>query len=252
VSAKSRFELGTSSNYHGFRDVRRAIDEGAELLKRRSPAAVLAEILGVRDAESQFALYAGRLAPTTGALMEKLSSKALSSTAPDDDEKRGLLTYIVGHLLLNAVLRFPGPILPLRALMPYVGCDDSEDAAVSPRFSGAAYVGPFSELDRFFWLSKVDETLKDLGAGMPADFNADTVGAFNREILRQKLNRELNRHGCPRCEGVNGGYICPFTNKTVCQRTDCSVGSNSWILQDARLCRIERDFYDEWAPILGM
>jgi hypothetical protein len=242
-----------ASIYRGFRTLTEALAEHSDLIdKKRSPAGVLAEILGVAEAESQFALYGLRLGTGNAALVDKIMRTAPKETEPTKDEKRSLLSYIVGHLLVNAVLRFPGPILSTRSLVAYVGSNISETEAILGLFTDAAYSGPFSQLDKFFWLSKIDAILDEWAKTLPADFKAETIGGFNRAILEVQMKRELTRHDCHRCGGENGGFICPFTGKTVCQRSDCSVGSNSWIPQGAKLCRIERDFYEEWAPILGI
>jgi hypothetical protein len=242
-----------ASVFKGFRLIREEITAGGpELLKRkRSPAAVLAEILGVPTVESQFALYGIRLG-TNAALMDTLMKTAPAEIEPDDGQKRRLLAYIVGHVLLNAVLRFPGPILTARALAAYVGTNESEESEVSKLFTDARYNGPFSDGAHYFWLSNVDDRLQALTSKLPPDFTAETHGETHRGAIEIAIQRKLNRHDCPRCEGKNGGFLCPFTKRTVCQRPDCSVGSNSWIPQGAKLCRIERDFYDEWAPILGI
>lgn len=239
--------------YRGFRQIREALSAEVEVLKRkRSPSAVLAEILGVSAAEGQFALYGQRLGTANTALMESIVRTAPEEIEPTEPEKSALLTYLIGHLLLNSVLRFSGPILSDRALLAYLGTDDSETSHVLDLFSEAAYSGPFSGVATFFWLSKIDDILEQLRANLPPQFTAETRGGFNRGIVEAKLGRSLSRHKCKRCEGANGGFLCPFTKRTVCERSDCSVGSSSWIPQGAVLCRIEREFYDEWSPILGI
>lgn len=239
--------------FRGFRAIRDALAARPDLLEtKRSPAAVLAEVLGVPAAESQFALYGMRLGTNAAALMDRIIRTAPDNVEPEIGEKQVLLCYIVGHILLNAVLRFPGPILSSRALIAYLGSGASEETGICEFFSEAKYDGPFSGLAQYFWLSKVDSILRGLISALPPDFNAETPGQLNREALELRLGRKLSRHDCPRCGGQNGGFLCPFTGRTVCQRPDCSVGSNSWIPPGAKLCRVERDFYEEWAPILGI
>jgi len=99
-------------------------------------------------------------------------------------------------------------------------------------------------------LDKVQAVLEGLEAGEAAE-NA-TVGEMNRAALEKQLGAVLPRHGCTRCQGQNGGFYCPFTKRAVCLRSDCSVGSNGWIPPGARLCRIEKDYFDEWSPLLGL
>jgi hypothetical protein len=233
--------------FNGFRDVGETLKANDELLAKRSPAAVLASLLGKPEIESQLALYAVRISSASGALVDQVE---LRDSSPE--LKRRLLAYIAGHLLLN-VLRFPGPILSLSALKAYVASDEADAADVVALFDQARYSGPFAGLEQYFWLAGVDAVLDKLAKALPADYEAETSGEHHRETLEIALSRRLLKHACPtRCNGKNGGFFCPFTSRTVCQRPDCSVGSNSWIPQGAKICRIERDFFDEWAPILGL
>lgn len=233
--------------FKGFRDIGDQLKVDDELLQMRSPAAVLAKLLGQPEIESQLALYAVRIGAASGALMDLLVEHA----PPTVQDKRRLLTYIAGHLLLN-VLRFPGPILKLDALKAYVASKESDAAYVLDLFASAQYSGPFADLDRYFWLSGIDAILDKLLTALPPETQTETSGELYRLALEKALKRDLGRHDCPRCQGRNGGFYCPFTTRTVCQLPECSVGSNSWIPQGAKVCRIERDFFDEWSPILGL
>jgi hypothetical protein len=236
--------------FHGFDAINNKLEEDNEIALGRSPAAVLARVVNAPDAEADFALYAIRLASASGALTSRVMAFADPSKEPSDKEKRAILAYIVGHLLLNSVLRYPGPILSLRALEAYLATNQAGDPKVLDLFKTARYDGPFAELDTFHWLGRVDEILEPL---IPEGNLPETNGELHRHVIERALNTELERHPCPeRCKGQNGGYLCPFTQKTVCIRADCSVGSNSWIPQGARICRIEREFFDEWAPVLGL
>jgi hypothetical protein len=220
-----------------------------EIAGGRSPAAVIATLLEQSSLESQFSLYGVRLGTTSAALVERIRSDD-----PTAQEKQTLLAYIIGHLLLNSILRFPGPILSEIALASYLAVASTEMEAIRGVFLDAAYVGPFAELDRHYWLAKVDDALRPLIDVVSPKLNTgpETHGELHRIALEQKLGRQLLRHSCDRCAGQNGGFWCPFTRRTVCLRSECSVGANSWIPQGARLCRIERVFYDEWAPIFGI
>jgi hypothetical protein len=240
--------------FRGFAWIRRQLSADAELLKKRSPAAVIAALLGAPNLESQFALYSVRLGATSAALVDRIIRTAPSDVEPTPEDRRNLLGYIVGHLLLNSVLRFPGPIASSSELTAYLGTATSEADALEKVFHNAIYSGPFSGLGPYFWLSKVDEALRPMIAALTdaIEKEPETHGELNRLAIEKSLNRQFARHDCSRCHGQNGGFWCPFTHRAVCQRPDCSVGANSWVPQGARICRIERDFYDEWAPILGI
>jgi hypothetical protein len=244
-----------SSVYKGFSEIRQRIDSEADLQKQRSPAAALATMLGTPGLQSQLAQYGVRYGGANSALIDKFAETAPIDVKPDPTRKIALLTYIIGHLLVNSVLRFPGPILSAEALTAYLAVAESEFEACAACLVDAKYVGPFSELPQgpFFWSAKVDQFLARFDSAVEKVNSIDSPGELNRLRLEAALGRAAVRSAdCPRCFGRNGGFLCPFSHRTVCQRPDCSVVSTVWIPQGARLSRFERDFYDEWAPILGM
>jgi hypothetical protein len=239
--------------YQGFSWLRLALSGQHDLLrKKRSPVGVLAQILGRPTEESRFALYGAQLGTSNAALMQKMAgSENLEKPEPSDENKVKLLTYVLGHLLLNVILRFPGPILNSSALAAYLAINVTEVDKVEALFERSRYTGPFNGIEKFFWLSSVDDVLDELNTSMLPGAEAETQGELNRQAIEGKLGMVLERPQCKRCNGKNGGFLCPFTKKTVCERPDCSVGSSGWIPAGARLSRIEKEFYDEWAPILG-
>jgi hypothetical protein len=243
----------TATMYRGFRDLRGRLEDGSvDLSVTRSPAEVLAAAIGRPALESQIALYMTLLGAANASLLDSLRTDfSRGDEDAADSGKQLLLTYVVGHVLANAVMRYPGPILSEKALCAYVGTGESEGPAIRPLFSEAAYYGPFSDGITYYWRTDVDEiiTRNSPSAG---DSEFETSGEFNRAVTENLLGRELARHACPRCAGTNGGYLCPFTSRAVCERSDCSVAANSWIPLGADVCRVEREFYEEWAPMLGL
>ena len=98
--------------FEGFRSIREKIENNPRLLtERRSLAAVLSTLLGRPRLESQFAAYMSRLGASNSVLLQRLKHFAGSEVQPGDQEKTRLLSYVLGHVLLNAVLKYPGPIL---------------------------------------------------------------------------------------------------------------------------------------------
>lgn len=239
--------------FRGFTAIRDAIDANDTLLSQRSPAAALALMLGAKGLESQFSQYGIRYGGANSALIDRFSETAPEDVKPVKEKKAALLTYIMGHLLRNAVLRFPGPIMTGEALAAYLAVDRVDEPRYLAAFDSARYTGPFSELDAYYWTRKVDEVLSTYDSRVGENDEFVSTGAYNRARIEAGLGLKLTlSSSCKRCGGVEGGFLCPFTHRTVCQRPDCSVVSNVWIPAGARLSRFERDFYDEWAPILGM
>ncbi len=237
--------------FMGFRKIRTTLESTPTLLDEgKSLATVLAAILGRKNLSSQLALYMSRLGAANSGLLRKLRAFA-GEEVPDQEDKIRLLTYVLGHVLLNAILKYPGPILSERALCAYVATSHCEFAAIADVFDEAQYKGPFSDTARYYWRKEVDARIEALGEKIELD-NSASFADLNRAVLEAKLERKLAAHECTRCAGVKGGFWCPFTIRPVCERSDCSVPSSSWIPQGAQLCRVERDFYDEWAPLLGL
>jgi hypothetical protein len=237
----------------GFKAIRNSIDSNAELLQKRSPAAVVATLLQQPRLESQFAQYGIRYGGANSALFDSVASAASPPVTPSHDRVAGLLTYIAGHLLVNAILRFPGPILDDEALCAYLAVDLQEAPKFQELFRDASYTGPFSALKSFRWTHLVDQILAGSDDQIADEENFNSTGAHNRRRLEIALDQKLTKPtACERCGGEEGGFFCPFTKRPVCQRADCSVMSNAWIPAGARLSRFEKDFYEEWSPILGM
>lgn len=238
--------------FRGFLELRSALRTNTDGLNSpRRMSAALASALGRPQADSQFALYMTRLGAANASLVEYV--RHLDKTDPPDfDAIIDLAVYITGHVLANAILRFPGPILSIDSLCAYCGTSIDEKTEIENLFIEAKYSGPFSGMGSFYWREDIDKKL-DFGAeALAAGAEVgDSVAQYNRAVVEAWLKRPLAKHGCKRCDGDRGGFWCPFTKRPVCDRSDCSVPSSIWVPQGATLTRVERDFYDELAPLLG-
>lgn len=240
------------SMYRGFRDLHAMMaNQSSVLSTARSPAEVLAAVLHRPALESQLSLYMSLLGAANASLLDSLREVLSGSHSADESEKARLLGYVVGHVLANAVLRYPGPILSEQALGAYLATIESQAQEFRTVFGDARYDGPFSDDAYYYWRSDIDDIIANLNEPV-GDTEYENSGQFNRAVAESIVGHGLENHECTRCGGVNGGYLCSFTGRTVCDRSDCSVAANSWIPLGADVCRVERDFYDEWSPILGL
>ena len=237
--------------FRGFRDIRIWLEGNPDVLTQpRSLAAVLAILLEKPQSESMFAAYMTKLGAANSALLQTIVRFSDPDQLPTDEDKARLLTYVLGHVLANAVLKYPGPIVSLEALCAYFGTHLEEGTTLSALFEPAGYEGPFGHSAPYYWHEAIDAILDDM-AGELDDEQFGSFAEYNRRAVELHLGRPLGRHACDRCGGVKGGFWCPFTIRAVCERSDCSVPASSWIPSGAQLSRVEKDFHDEWAPILG-
>ncbi len=92
-----------------------------------------------------------------------------------------ILVYVIGHIFLNSVLKYPGPILSEDALCSYLSIKKPAPDALQKLFSGAKYKGPFCKLNRFYWRRDVDIIMYSKGKNLNRNYPRE--GAFNRAVL---------------------------------------------------------------------
>jgi hypothetical protein len=227
--------------YHGFHQVREHVD-GAE--PRRPIPQLLAQAMGIPQIEDDVAPFLASAASASSSLVQGVTR---DDGGPDGIDRANFLTFILGHILFNAVLEFPGPILSRTTLTAYCAASPDMADALASLFADASYDGPFAAPGMYFQRRLVDRRIDELGADIDT---ADEPDEYNREAIERALG-EVQPHDCIRCAGTRGGYWCPFTHRAVCNRVDCSVTSETWIPRGATLCRVERDYFEELAPLLG-
>lgn len=227
--------------FRGFADLRAFV---AAFDDPRPTAELLAGAMGLPELQDDLAPFL----TSVGSASSSFKQALVADGELDGQSLTDFLTFLLGHVIVNAVLEFPGPILPARALTAYCAVDQSASQALAELFSGAAYRGPFGGPSEYFVRSRVDARVDEI-AGAPVN-ELSEVDQYNRAAVEAAIG-ELARHGCTRCYGDRGGLWCPFTERAVCNRTDCSVASSAWIPRGATLCRIEKDHYDMWSPLLG-
>ena len=129
-------------------------------------SSAFARLLGRPKLDDQFALYMTWLGTANSALLQRLSDFGSASKAPTDDEKIRVLTYVLGHVLLNSILKFPGPLLSSEALCAYVGAGNAESNVLDHVFLDCRYTGPFNESALYYWREDVDVIFDEAGAAL--------------------------------------------------------------------------------------
>ena len=234
--------------YRGFKTINKLVADDAQSISQDlSYSNVLARILGREYLYYEFSKYMDSFERVNEFLIQYLENK---ENFGNDLElaKNRVISYVIGHVLLNTVLRYPGPILSEQILCSYLSISKKEKVWLKNNFQKAIYHGPFSEMGTYYWLEIVDNIIdknsKDIG-------NVSYVGAFNQAVVKN-MKKDIKLHKCKRSktECQKGGYYCPFTKQTVCEHENCSVISTGWIPIGANICRVEREYFDTWQPIL--
>jgi hypothetical protein len=233
-----------AATFRGFKEIFTLLSDQPDLLKAPSPANMLADLLGQPAAVSAFSLYAPQVGANAGLVDLVVEDRS-------DAGRLALSTYILGHMLFNSILRFPGPILDAPTVCSYFAARPDQFGHIAPKIEAASYKGPFAELQAFYWRHAIDDLIETWAETSTIEYPGHSA-SYRRALIEEQLGGQLlERFGCPRCNGELGGYRCPFTHAVVCERGDCSVGSSGWIPIGADLTRVERQFYDEIAPMLG-
>ena len=240
--------------FDGFRRIQEGIEAHPELLSAgQSPAQVLSGLLDREDLESQLGPYLSRPGLFNSFLLDTLTGGDQGRGDATAAEKARLLTYILGHVLVNAVLKYPGPILAGAPLCAYLAASPNNIDEIAELFERARYTGPFDGGETLYWRDEVDAVIEEMASEFEVeDAEYTSFGDYRRAVIGKALGGSLAKHDCDRCNGEKGGFWCPFTRRAVCERGDCSSTASSWVPFGAYACRVERVFFDEWSPILGL
>lgn len=229
--------------FSGFESLRAHVEASSP---RTGLAQLLAEALGIPTLVDDLTPFVTSVGLANASLLQ---GRRDVDRTPSEHERVELLAFMLGHTLLNAVLEFPGPIIDRQALAAYCATGPNDAPALASLFADAEFTGPFAEPGGYFIKSLVDERIDSLAESLDTDATDDQ---YNRVAVESALG-ELHPHGCDRygCGGTRGGFWCPFVARAVCDRSDCSVQASAWIPRGASLCRVEKDYFDEWSPLLG-
>ena len=170
---------------------------------------ILARILNRGHLYYEFSKYLDSFERVNEFLIQYLENNAESLNDDEDFEstKNKVIAYVIGHVLLNTVLRYPGPILSERILCSYLSISESETNWLKDFFQRAIYKGPFSELGTFYWLETINDIVEENSDEIG---NISYVGAFNQAVVK-KINKNIKLFECKKTglECQLGGYYCP-------------------------------------------
>ncbi len=219
------------SLFHGFGLIKAGYPELSK--KHKTPAAIVAAILGHPESESRIALYGSG---DQGLLKEILVY--YDPAKPDISGLHQRMPRVLGKWLYLSILRFPGLLVNPVAAASYLNIDyrDFTKARVQALFAKAAYAGPFADLGPWWWRYMLDGLLESEDCEDGREF----AGKQNVKV-RACLDPD---------NGKRAGYYCMLTQQPVSEEN--SRGGISWFPSGADLARIRKDKFEEITTLVGM
>jgi len=242
----NRFGREVLNILKGFKQIERGYQELDEPIRKKGAPCVLSHLLGKPKLEDFFAAYSEGISFLNDVLivrklMEKSSHEEAGQTSePEPDDLNRRIPYMLGYWLYNFILRFPGLILNENAAASYLDIDteDFQKEEVLRCFDEARYKGPFSDFQGYWWRPMLDDLLIEHGG---RDEILQAEGLDPQSIARAKSH--VSRK-------PPAGYYDIFSDLPISKED--SIGSLSWIPSGADLARVDRNLYEEIAPILGI
>jgi hypothetical protein len=195
----------------------------------KSPAKVLATLLGKPEYSDKIALYS---VGDQNRLAEVL--------AKDETDRVKRMECFLGYWLWDSLLRYPGLLVNEVAAASYlnIATVDFEKSEVRAVFAEALYGGPFADSKRPQWWR-----------GMLDDIVSGENCNDGLELVRKKVSSSINRSQCYVDPSQPAGYYCIISSQPV--SLENSKGGLSWFPRGADLTRIGNPKFEEYGPWLG-
>lgn len=164
------------------------------------------------------------------------------------DDKRLTLSVastVAGYWVFNVLMRFPGVLLNETATASHLGVSPaafSRSRTAQSVFAMARYHGPFGDLNKYWWRTRLDEIIakeSDL-ASTPLD--------GRRALARLGVKLPVVR--CSDEKHLGAGYYCILTDEPVC--LEHSVAPKRWLPMGADKSRIRSSVYEMMDPLIGL
>ncbi|WP_164110244.1 hypothetical protein [Stenotrophomonas riyadhensis] len=213
-----------------FKAIEQALVARPELLSpKHSPAEVLSIVLGNEDLSFEFLGYAAQNLIYFAKPEESAAGHLIS-------QNKRYATQL-GYWLFNYILMFPGPILTSRAAAAFLNVDP-DDAANSQAFikvlEEARYLGPFSDVEPFYWRTK----LVDL---------ADAAGG---DVTKHASLQSENFRRVDQDSQAVQAFICMISGEAITH--DQAAPNPDWVPSGASEAKIKETVLDELGPLAGI
>jgi len=197
----------------------------------KSPAKVLAALLGKPEYSDKIALYS---------VGDQNRLAEILAKAKDETDRIKRMKCLLGYWLWDSLLRYPGLLVNEVAAASYlnIATVDFEKSEVRTVFADALYGGPFADSKRPQWWR-----------GMLDDIVSGENCSDGLELARKKVSSAINTSQCCEDPSKPAGYYCIISGQPV--SLENSKGGFSWFPRGADLTRISKTKFDEYGPWLG-
>ncbi len=215
----------------GFAEIAAKLPEVMKDKANKSPAKILASLLGKPEYADKIALY------SVGD-QNRLSEVPPKAKGQGDPAKR--MACFLGYWLWDSLLRYPGLLVNEVAAASHlnIAADDFQKSEVRAVFREALYEGPFADPKRPQWWR-----------GMLDDIVSGENCSDGLELVRKKVSSPINPSQCCEDPSKPAGYYCIISGQPV--SLENSKGGFSWFPRGADLTRISKTKFDEYGPWLG-
>lgn len=226
----ARFAKECKIIFDGFQEIRTKFD-AIRGKRPKSPAEIMAKILGKPDIQDRIALY--------GAGDQHMVEDILPySDKKSTIEKR--IPRLLGYWLWDSILRYPGIVVYGKAAASYLNIDpkDFDKPKVKELFKRALYEGPFAGIKEYWWRDELDNILHE--AKCANGHELAIKKKFKVSECKCSVDKRLT---APR-------FYCMITEEPVSEAN--SKSNISWFPPGADLARIAKPQYEKLAPWIGL
>ena len=216
---------------NGFAEIEAKLPAILKEKDSRSPAKILAALLGKPEESDKIALYS---------VGDQSRLSDIPTKAKNEADPVKKIACFLGYWLWDSILRYPGLLVNEVAAASHlnIGAEDFRKSEVRAVFKSALYNGPFADSVKPQWWRGVLDDLVSQG-----DSNDGL------ELVRKKLTEKISPSKCWVDPSTTAGYYCIISDKSVSPKD--SKGGLSWFPRGADLTRISTPLFEEYGPWIG-
>ncbi len=215
----------------GFADIAAKLPEVMKDKVSKSPAKILAALLGKPEYADKIVLYS---------VGDQNRLPEILAKAKDETDHIKRMGCFLGYWLWDSLLRYPGLLVNEVAAASHlnIATEDFKKSEVRAVFREALYEGPFADPERpQWWRGGLDDIVSRDG------YNSGL------ELVQKKVRATINPCQCSVDPSKPAGYYCIISEKPV--SLEKSKGGLSWFPRGADLTRISIPMFEEYGPWIG-